>query len=108
MKMSLGLAPGAQAQSQAPIKIGASAGLTGVYAEFGLAIQRGYQLCVKAANAKGGLLGRKLEMTLVDDKSDTAAAVAIYERLITQDKGQPARTGRLLNGRPDEVDRPGW
>ena len=86
MKMSLGLAPGAQAQSQAPIKIGASAGLTGVYAEFGLALQRGYQLCVKAANAKGGLLGRKLEMTLVDDKSDTAAAVAIYERLITQDK----------------------
>ena len=86
MKMSLGLAPDAQAQSQAPIKIGASAGLTGVYAEFGLAIQRGYQLCVKAANAKGGLLGRKLEMTLVDDKSDTAAAVAIYERLITQDK----------------------
>ena len=86
MKMSLGLAPDAQAQSQAPIKIGASAGLTGVYAEFGLALQRGYQLCVKAANAKGGLLGRKLEMTLVDDKSDTAAAVAIYERLITQDK----------------------
>ena len=86
MKMSLGLAPGAQAQAQAPIKIGASAGLTGVYAEFGLALQRGYQLCVKAANAKGGLLGRKLEMTLVDDKSDTAAAVAIYERLITQDK----------------------
>ena len=86
MKMSLGLAPGAQAQSQAPIKIGASAGLTGVYAEFGLAIQRGYQLCVKAANAKGGLLGRKLEMTIVDDKSDTPGAVAIYERLIRQDK----------------------
>ena len=86
MKMSLGLAPGAQAQSQAPIKIGASAGLTGVYAEFGLAIQRGYQLCVKAANAKGGLLGRKLEMTIADDKSDTPGAVAIYERLIRQDK----------------------
>lgn len=74
------------AHAQAPIRIGASLGLTGVYTEFGLAIQRGYQLCVKDANAKGGVLGRKLELTVVDDKSDTAAAVAIYERLIMQDK----------------------
>ena len=72
--------------AQAPIKIGASLGLTGTYAEFGLALQRGYQLCVKAENAKGGVLGRKLELTVVDDKSDTATAVAIYERLLTQDK----------------------
>ena len=82
--VSLGLAGIAQAQS--PIRIGTSLGMTGVYAEFGLAVQRGYQLCVKAANAKGGLLGRKLELSVVDDKSDTATAVAIYERLITQDK----------------------
>jgi branched-chain amino acid transport system substrate-binding protein len=79
--------PIATAWAQAtPIKIGTSIGLTGTYAEFGLAIQRGYQLCVRAANDKGGLLGRKLELTIVDDKSDTTTAVAIYERLITQDK----------------------
>jgi branched-chain amino acid transport system substrate-binding protein len=72
--------------AQAPIRIGASLGMTGVYAEFGEALQRGYQLCVNSANAKGGVLGRKLDLTVVDDKSDTPTAVAIYERLITQDK----------------------
>jgi branched-chain amino acid transport system substrate-binding protein len=71
---------------QAPIRIGTSLGMTGVYAEFGLALQRGYQLCINATNAKGGLLGRKLELTIVDDKSDIPTAVAIYERLVTQDK----------------------
>lgn len=82
--VSLGLA--GIAQAQAPIRIGTSLGMTGVYAEFGLALQRGYQLCVNAANAKGGVLGRKLELSIVDDTSDNATAVAIYERLITQDK----------------------
>jgi len=73
-------------QAQAPIRIGASMGLTGTYAEFGISVQRGYQLCVKEANAKGGLLGRKLELTVVDDKSDAATAVAIYERFLARDK----------------------
>ena len=72
--------------AQAPIRIGASLGLTGTYAEFGQTIQRGYQLCVKHANAKGGVLGRKLELTIQDDQSQIPAAVAIYERLVTQDK----------------------
>ena len=82
--VSLGLSRIAQAQ--APIRIGTSLGMTGVYSEFGLAVQRGYQLCVNATNSKGGVLGRKLELTVVDDKSEIPAAVAIYERLITQDK----------------------
>src|SRR5687767_10990765 len=84
--LALATAAATEAHAQAPIRIGTSLGLTGVYAEFGQAVQRGYQLCVNAANAKGGLLGRKLELAVVDDKSETATAVAIYERLITQDK----------------------
>lgn len=84
--VSLGLDQAAQAQAQAPIRIGASLGLTGAYSEFGQTIQRGYQLCVKQANAKGGVLGRKLELTIQDDQSQIPAAVAIYERLLTQDK----------------------
>src|SRR5688572_21383613 len=72
--------------AQALIRIGASMGLTGPYAEFGQTIQRGYQLCIKHANEKGGVLGRKLELTVVDDQSQVPPAVAIYERLITEDK----------------------
>ena len=84
MKMSLGLAPSAQAQ--APIKIGASLSLTGSYAEMGQAQERAYRVCVKQANDKGGVLKRKIEFTVEDDKSDAAAAAAIYEKLIAKDK----------------------
>jgi branched-chain amino acid transport system substrate-binding protein len=72
--------------AQAPIRIGASMGLTGAYAQFGQTIQRGYQLCLKHANEKGGVLGRKLELTVLDDQSQIPPAVAIYERLLTEDK----------------------
>ena len=77
--------PIAAAQKQ-PIRIGASLGLTGTYAELGQTLQRGYQLCVKHANDKGGVLGRRLELSVADDQSQTANAVAIYERFTAQDK----------------------
>jgi branched-chain amino acid transport system substrate-binding protein len=47
---------------------------------------RGYQLCVKHANEKGDVLGRRIELYVEDDQSNAATAVAIYEKLITQDK----------------------
>lgn len=83
--LTLSLAKG-MVHAQVPIRVGASLGLTGSYAEFGHTIQRGYQLCIKHANEKGGVLGRKLELTVVDDQSQVPPAVAIYERLITEDK----------------------
>jgi branched-chain amino acid transport system substrate-binding protein len=47
---------------------------------------RGYELCVKQVNDKGGVLGRKLELITDDDRSEPATALRIYERLITGDK----------------------
>jgi branched-chain amino acid transport system substrate-binding protein len=85
----LGALPGllvASAEAQAPIRIGASLSQTGAYAALGQNQLRGYQLCVKHANDKGGLLGRKLELAVQDDESKAPAAVAIYERLIAQDR----------------------
>jgi branched-chain amino acid transport system substrate-binding protein len=77
---------GGAAQAQAPIKIGASLSTTGSFAVLGQNLLRGYQLCVKQANEKGGVLGRKLELVVEDDQSQTTTAVRIYEKLITQDK----------------------
>jgi branched-chain amino acid transport system substrate-binding protein len=74
------------AHSQAPVRIGASLSQTGSYAALGQNQLRGYQLCVKQANEKGGVLGRKLELISEDDQSQTSLAVAIYEKLITQTK----------------------
>jgi branched-chain amino acid transport system substrate-binding protein len=74
------------AAAQAPIKIGASLSLTGSYAALGQNQQRGYQLCAKHVNEKGGVLGRKVEFVLYDDQSQGATGVRLYERLITEDK----------------------
>ena len=70
----------------APIRIGASLSQTGAYAALGHNRLRGYQLCVKQMNNKGGVLGRKLELAVYDDGSDPTTAVRLYEKLITQDK----------------------
>ncbi len=80
------LATSTIAQTQAPIRIGASLSLTGTYAALGQNQQRGYQLCAKHVNERGGVLGRKIEFVLYDDQSAPATAVRLYEKLITQDK----------------------
>ena len=74
------------AEAQPPIRIGATLAQTGVDATIGQARLPGYQLCVKHTNDKGGVLGRKLELLVYDDRSDPATAVRLYEKLITQDK----------------------
>jgi branched-chain amino acid transport system substrate-binding protein len=80
------IGPVAVAEAQPPIRIGASASKTGAYAALGQNQLRGYQLCVKHTNEKGGVLGRKLELVVEDDQSRSATAIRIYERLITQEK----------------------
>jgi len=74
------------ADAQAPIRIGASLSLTGTYAEPGRYQHQGYQLCQKDLNAKGGVLGRKVEFVVYDDQSVPATGVRLYEKLITEDK----------------------
>jgi branched-chain amino acid transport system substrate-binding protein len=74
------------AAAQAPIRIGATLAQTGGFAALGQDQLRGYQLCVKQLSDKGGVLGRRLELFVYDDKSDPATAVHLYEKLITQDK----------------------
>jgi len=83
--VALGLVA-APSLAQGPIRIGASLSLTGTYAALGQNQQRGYQLCAKHMNEKGGVLGRKLEFVFYDDQSQPATGVRLYERLITQDK----------------------
>jgi len=72
--------------AQPPIRIGASLSQTGPYAAAGQNELRGYRLCVKHANEKGGVLGRRIELIVEDDQSKAPTAVAIYEKLITQGK----------------------
>jgi len=74
------------APAQEPLKIGASISLTGSYAKLGSYTKDGYMLCEKEINDKGGLLGRKLQFVIYDDRSDPPTAIKLYEKLLTEDK----------------------
>ncbi|MBR0694831.1 amino acid ABC transporter substrate-binding protein [Bradyrhizobium lablabi] len=81
----LGLSPGADAQ-QPPIRIGMSMPLTGGLAGGGKASLLGIEIWRDNVNAKGGLLGRKVELVVYDDKSSASETPAIYSKLIDIDK----------------------
>jgi branched-chain amino acid transport system substrate-binding protein len=87
LSVSLALvASSVPATAQGPIKIGASLSLTGTYAQPGRYQHEGYQLCQKDLNAKGGVLGRQVEIVVYDDQSNPSTGVRLYEKLITEDK----------------------
>jgi ABC-type branched-subunit amino acid transport system substrate-binding protein len=72
--------------AQEPIKIGAMYPLTGGGAVYGVPAMVGHQLAVEELNAKGGILGRKIESIERDDKMNPAAASSTMKELITKDK----------------------
>src|ERR1700761_161207 len=81
----LALMPGANAQ-QPPIKIGMSMAQTGGLAGGGKASLLGTEIWRDDVNAKGGLLGRKGELIVYDDKTSAAETPAIYSKLLDVDK----------------------
>src|SRR4026208_2524518 len=74
------------APAQTPIRIGASLSVTGTYAKPGTQQKDGDGVGIDELNARGGLLGRKVELVIYDDQSQPATAVKLYEKLITEDK----------------------
>lgn len=76
---------GGQASGE-PIVIGASLPLTGDFAQPGGAAKRGYEVWLEMANARGGILGRPVKLTILDDASSQDTVVSDYNRLITRDK----------------------
>ncbi|HWM10788.1 MAG TPA: amino acid ABC transporter substrate-binding protein [Solirubrobacteraceae bacterium] len=69
-----------------PITIGISLPLTGDFSEPGKGVQRGYEAWAKAVNDGGGLLGRKVELKILDDQSNADRVVSDYEQLIGNDQ----------------------
>ena len=69
-----------------PLRIGISLSLTGDFADPGKAAQKGYELWRDTVNAKGGVLGRQVELKIVDDASSPDQVVTNYTNLIDKDK----------------------
>ncbi|HEV7185350.1 MAG: amino acid ABC transporter substrate-binding protein [Actinomycetales bacterium] len=72
--------------STSPLKVGISLSLTGDFSDSGKAAERGYELWAAQANKVGGILGRKVQLTIHDDASSPDQVVSNYTNLITQDK----------------------
>ncbi len=74
------------AQSQDVIKIGVNQPLTGAVAASGNYVAQGARIAADELNASGGLLGKKVELIIEDNKSNPKEAVAAAEKLIVRDK----------------------
>ena len=71
---------------KAPIKIGFGMALSGGLAGGGKAALLTYQIWQEEINARGGLLGRKVEFVYYDDQSSPATVPGIYSKLLDIDK----------------------
>ena len=68
------------------IKIGVNEPLTGPFAASGTYVVNGARIAADEINAKGGVLGRKIELVIEDNKSNPTEAAAVAEKLISSDK----------------------
>ena len=77
------IATAAHAQSADPIKIGVIAEVQSIA---GVATPGGAQIAADEINAKGGVLGRKIEIVTYDNKSSSADSVRAFQRAVSEDK----------------------
>jgi branched-chain amino acid transport system substrate-binding protein len=73
------------AHAQTPLRIGAINPYSGPLALYGDEVARGYQLAVDERNAKGGVLGRKVELVR-GDAANPQQGIAAVDQLVTRDK----------------------
>src|SRR4051812_9360314 len=72
--------------AQDAIKIGVTQPLTGAFAASGNYVTEGAKIAEAVINASGGVLGRKIQLIIEDNKSNPTEAVATAEKLISKDK----------------------
>jgi ABC-type branched-subunit amino acid transport system substrate-binding protein len=77
---------GGAASSSGPIKVGVLTDLTGAFGIVGAANRAVAEFTVKEINAAGGVMGRKVELVVVDGASDPATNAKVAGQLVTQDK----------------------
>jgi branched-chain amino acid transport system substrate-binding protein len=82
--LALALAPSAAAQG--PIKIGEINSFSGIGAPFTGPYKQAVEMAVEEINAKGGVLGRKVEVIFRDDKGQPAEAVKQAQELVSSEK----------------------
>ena len=85
MALTAGIPAGVKAQG-APIRIGLSIAQTGPLGAGGKAGLLGQQMWRDDVNARGGILGRKVELIVYDDQSTASLVPGIYAKLLDVDR----------------------
>jgi branched-chain amino acid transport system substrate-binding protein len=83
---SIALGFSVSAMAADPIRIGVSGPFTGGSAPMGVSMRDGVRLAAAEINAKGGVLGRKIELVERDDEAKNERGVQIAQELINKDK----------------------
>ncbi|MDR7039691.1 branched-chain amino acid transport system substrate-binding protein [Methylobacterium sp. BE186] len=93
LSLLAGLAPLGPSRAAEPVRIGLVTALSGQSAKSGEAISRGIGLAIDEINAKGGVLGRPLELVARDDEANPSKGVLAARELI-----QRAGVAALIGG----------
>lgn len=88
LALSALLAGAAMAQSTEPFKIGAIFPMSGPGAPTGVASEAGARLAIKEMNARGGIMGRQIQLIVADDQFDPTQSVSLAKKFATSDKVQ--------------------
>lgn len=92
------------ARAEETIKIGWLSSLTGAFSTAAIAENIGVQFAVEEINAKGGILGRKLELVTRDTASDATKSVNLAQQLVFREKVDyiigPVNSGEALPAVP--------
>jgi branched-chain amino acid transport system substrate-binding protein len=84
--LAIAFASPAGAQQAEPIKIGVIQPLSGPVAASGNYVRMGAEIARDWINARGGVLGRQVQLLIEDNKSDPKEAATAAEKLIVRDK----------------------
>ncbi len=80
------VASASSVSAQETIKIGVLEPLTGPFAASGTYVTNGAKIAADEINAKGGVLGKKIELVIEDNKSNPTEAASAAEKLMVRDK----------------------
>ena len=78
----LGAGGAARAAPDTPVRIGQSTALSGPLGDLGSAMHQGAQAAFADINARGGVNGRRIELTTLDDGYEVARSVANVDQLL--------------------------
>ena len=88
---------GPPARAQEPIKIGFGMALTGPLSANGKSALLGMKIWEEDVNAKGGLIGRKVQLVYYDDQSTASKVPGLYAKLLDIDKVDLIVSGYATN-----------